>query len=253
MVEALPLMDTLLNKARRVLDAFDADSHVLSLTELARRSGVPKTTVHRIASEFVDWGLLERAGTKYCLGMRLFELGHLVPAQRHLRDAALPYLQELHATAQATVHLSIRDGLDVLYVDKLSGHGALELPSRVAGRLPLYMTATGKAILAYSPPELVEQVVDNGLTRATQLTVGSAGRLRGQLERTRAQLFAVEVEEVVLGVGSVAVPLFSRSELIGAVSLTTATSRMNIERMAGHLRLAGDAIGRAVRELERSA
>jgi DNA-binding IclR family transcriptional regulator len=117
--------------------AFDVDSAALSLTELSRRSGVAKATTHRLANALVEWGVLERAGTKYRLDLRLFELGQLVPTQRISRDAALPYLQELHAVTAATVHFAIRDGLDVLYIDKISGHGAVGTPSdraRLVGR-----------------------------------------------------------------------------------------------------------------------
>ena len=115
-------MHSLLGKARLILDSFDADSGALSLTELANRSGVAKATVHRIAGELVSLGLLERVGTKYRLGLRLFELGQLVPRQRILREVSLTYVQDLHAATRETVHLAIRDGLDVLYIDKISGH-----------------------------------------------------------------------------------------------------------------------------------
>ena len=86
---------SVLGKARLILDTFDSDTTDLSLTELTRRSGVAKASVHRLAGELVEWGLLERAGTKYRLGLRLFELGQMVPRQRILRDAALPYMEDL--------------------------------------------------------------------------------------------------------------------------------------------------------------
>lgn len=246
-------MQSVLGKARLLLDAFDAESGVLSLTELSRRSGVAKATTYRLASGLVEWGLLERVGTKYRLGLRLFELGQLVPAQRILRDAAVPYLQELHAATGATVHLAIRDGLDVLYIDKISGHKAVETPSQVAGRLPLYATATGKAILAFSPPDLVEQVVEGGFHPITARTVASAAHLRRQLDGARQKRMAVEVGEVVLGVASVAVPVFSCSMLVGAVGLSTSISRMNNDAVSGHLTSAGVGISRTLHSLERSA
>ncbi|MFC9833168.1 IclR family transcriptional regulator [Rhodococcus sp. NPDC127530] len=246
-------MQSVLGKARLLLEAFDVESGALSLTELSRRSGVAKATTHRLANGLVEWGLLERVGTKYRLGLRLFELGQLVPAQRIIRDAALPFLQELHAATGATVHLAIRDGLDVLYVDKISGHGAVEMPSRLAGRLPLYVTATGKAILAFSPPALVEQVVESGLRPITPRSVASAAHLHRQLESVRQNMMAVEIEEMLLGVASIAVPVFSRSVLVGAVGLSTSTSRMNLDRLTGHLTSAGLGISRTLHSLERSA
>ncbi|MEV5832750.1 IclR family transcriptional regulator [Nocardia sp. NPDC052112] len=247
-------MQSVLGKTRLLLEAFDADSGALSLTELSRRSGVAKATTYRLANGLVEWGVLERVGTKYRLGLRLFELGQLVPAQRVLRDAALPYLQELHAVTTATVHFAIRDGFDVLYVDKISGHGAVEIPSRVAGRLPLYATATGKAILAFSAPDVVERVVDNGLPSITRRTVVSAAHLYRQLDAVRQNLLAVEAEELLLGVVSAAVPVFGHhSVLVGAVGLSTSTARMNLDRVSGPLKSAGLGINRTLSSLARSA
>lgn len=248
------MMTSLLGKVRLLLESFDAESGSLSLTELSRRSGVAKATVHRLAAEMVELGLLEREGTDYRLGLRLFELGQLVPTQRILRDAALPFLQELHATTRETVHLAIRDGLDVLYVDKLSGHGAVDLPSRVAGRLPLEVTATGKVLLAFSPAGVFDEVVARGMSRFTHRTVASAMMLRRQLERARREAIAVEAEEVRLGTASAAVPLFAGgSTLVGAISVSTTTARMNVARIAGPLQAAGQGVSRALHEIARSA
>ncbi|MBB5916128.1 DNA-binding IclR family transcriptional regulator [Nocardia transvalensis] len=246
-------MHTVLGKARMLLEAFDAESGELSLTELSRRSGVAKATTYRLANALVEWGLLERSGTRYRLGLRLFELGALVPAQRVLRDAALPYLQELHAATGATVHFAIRDGLDVLYIEKLSGHGAVAIPSRVAGRLPLYATATGKAILAFSGAEVVAQVVENGLSAFTRRTV-SAPQLHRQLGTVRQHMLAVEAEEVSLGVVSAAVPVFGpHAVLVGAIGMSTTTPRMNLDRVSGPLKAAGAGITRTLGSLARSA
>ncbi len=246
-------MQSVLGKARLLLEAFDAESGVLSLTELSRRSGVAKATTYRLANALVEWGILERSGTSYRLGLRLFELGQLVPTQRMLRDAALPYLQDLHAVTGATVHFAIREGLDVLYIDKLSGHGAVEIPSRVAGRLPLYATATGKAILAFSTADVVTQVVENGLSAFTRRTVSPA-QLYRQLRTVRQSMLAVEAEEMSLGVVSAAVPVFgSHSVLVGAVGMSTTTARMNLDRISGPLKAAGTGITRTLDSLARSA
>ncbi|NKR31945.1 helix-turn-helix domain-containing protein [Rhodococcus hoagii] len=248
------MMTSLLGKVRLLLESFDAESGSLSLTELSRRSGVAKATVHRLAAEMVELGLLERIGTDYRLGLRLFELGQLVPTQRILREAALPFLQELHAITRETVHLAIRDGLDVLYIDKISGHGSVELPSRVAGRLPVEVTATGKVMLAFSSPAVFEQVVARGLAKFTHRSVASAAMLRRQLERARSEAMMVEAEEVRLGTASAAVPIFSgRSTVVGAVSVSTSTARMNLARISGPLQTAGQGVSRALHEIARTA
>lgn len=244
-------VSSVLGKARMILDAFDTDHSDLSLTELTRRSGVAKATVHRLAGELVEWGLLERAGTKYRLGLRLFELGQLVPRQRILRDAALPYMEDLLLATQETVHFAVRDGIDVLYIEKIIGHRGLNQQSRVAGRLPLYCTATGKIILAFSPQSVFDEVVEQGFTALTSRTTMSVGVLRQQLERMRKEQLAVEVEETRLGYMSVAVPVFSGPRtLAGALSVTAPTARLNVSRITGALRTAGVGITRKLHAMK---
>jgi len=242
---------SVLGKARLILDTFDSDTTDLSLTELTRRSGVAKASVHRLAGELVEWGLLERAGTKYRLGLRLFELGQMVPRQRILRDAALPYMEDLLSATQETVHFAVREGLDVLYIEKIVGHRGLTENSRVAGRLPLYCTATGKIIMAFSPRSVFEEVAAQGFTALTARTTMSVAVLGQQLERMRRDKLAVEVEETRLGYMSVAVPVFSgQGILAGALSVTAPTSRMNVSRVTGALRTAGIGISRTLQAMK---
>lgn len=243
-------MSSVLTKARMILDAFDNEHRDLALTELARRSGVAKASVHRLAGELVEWGLLERSGTKYRLGLRLFELGQLVPRQKILRDAALPYMEDLLIATQETVHFAVRDGIDVLYIEKIVGHRGLKQQSRVAGRLPLYCTATGKMILAFSPQSVFAEVVEQGFTALTSRTTMSVSVLRQQLDRMRKEQIAVEVEETRLGYMSVAVPVFSGPQTIaGALSVTGPTARLNVSRVTGALRTAGVGISRALQAM----
>lgn len=243
-------MNSVLGKARLIIEAFTAADDALSLADLVRRTGVAKATVHRLAQELLTWGVLERAGTSYQLGLRLFEIGQRVPRQRILREAALPYMEDLLLTTQETIHFAIRDGLDVLYVEKIIVHRGVNKESRVAGRLPLFCTATGKAILAYSPEILFHQVVSRGLEPLTRHTVTSPALLRTQLNRARTEGVAIETDETRLGYTSVAVPVFGdQMILVGALSVTAPTVRTNVGRFAGALRTASEGIGRALRSI----
>jgi DNA-binding IclR family transcriptional regulator len=243
-------MNSVLGKARLIIEAFTAEDAELSLAELVRRTGVAKATVHRLAQELIVWGLLERSGNAYRLGLRLFEIGQRVPRQRILREAALPFMEDLLLATQETIHFAIHDGLDVLYIEKIISHRGLTKQSRVAGRLPLFCTATGKVILAYSPETLFDEVVRHGLKPLTRNTITSVPRLRAQLEKVRVERLATEVEETRLGYTSVAVPVFSsRSVLAGAVSITAPTCRINVGRLSAALRTAGNGISRALQAM----
>src|SRR5207302_10400209 len=107
--------NSVLGKARLILEAFEIDELDLSLSELSRRTGISKASVHRLSQELLEWGMLERSGAEYRLGMRAFELGSRVPRFRVLRDVIRPYMEGLHHAVKETVHLVVRDGLEILY------------------------------------------------------------------------------------------------------------------------------------------
>jgi DNA-binding IclR family transcriptional regulator len=246
------VMNSVLGKAHLILKAFTVDDDKLSLTGLVRRTGLAKASVYRLAQEMLHWGLLERVGSDYRLGLRLFELGQCVPRQRILREAALPFMEDLLLATQETIHFAIHDGLDVVYVEKIIMHRGLSQQSRVAGRLPLHCTATGKIILAFSTEELLEEVLQAGLTSLTQRTVTSPRVLVDQVKHAREAGIATEFEEIRFGYGSLAVPVFGGDRMLaGALSITAPTSRLNVGRLTGSLRTAALGIGRKLQVIER--
>lgn len=228
--------NSVLGKARLILESFEIDDMDLSLSEISRRTGISKATVHRLSQELLDWGMLERSGCEYRLGMRAFELGARVPRFRVLRDAVRPFMAALHVETREAVHLAVLDGLDVLYLEKLTGVRQTPRPSQIAGRMPLHSTATGKMLLAFSPPRLLDETIERGLNRITQFTIVVPGVLAAQLRRVREQQYSVEREETMIGYCSVAVPLFGASGLIlGSLSITAPTFRADIEKLVGSL------------------
>jgi DNA-binding IclR family transcriptional regulator len=202
---------SVLGKARIILDAFTVEDDELPLSELVRRTALAKATVHRLCGELLAWGLLERSGTSYRLGLRLFELGQRVPRQRILRETALPYLEDLLAATQETVHLAIREGLEVLDVEKIVGHRQVPQPSRIAGRLPLHCTATGKVLLAFGPPSGHRAGRAGGAGAAHPAHRRRARPARGAARARPRRGIAVESEETRLGYCSVARPCAGRT------------------------------------------
>ncbi|RIV37606.1 IclR family transcriptional regulator [Micromonospora radicis] len=189
-----------------VLGAFDRAHPALTLTDVARRSGLPLATTHRLVAELVTGRALSRAadGT-YRIGVRLWEVGLLSPLHTQLREVALPYLQELYTTVRENVHLAVRDGDEALYVEKVTGHRSVPTISRAGGRLPLHATGVGKALLAYAPPEVIAAYLRRPLSRCTAYTITEPGRLAGELAAVRTRGWARTHEEMTLGSCSVAV------------------------------------------------
>lgn len=239
--------NSVIGKAQHILGAFTAEDSSLSLTDLVRRTGIAKATVYRLAQELVHWGVLERVGTDYRLGLRLFELGQQVPRQRILREAALPHMVELLMSTHDTVHFAVCEGLDVLCIEKIVMHRGLKQQTSMGGRLPLYCTATGKVFLAMSSTGLLNRCVQAGLVPLTRHTIRSSAVLARQMEKVREDRYATESEETRLGYSSIAVPVAGPGgRLVGALSVTTSTVRLDVNRLIGPLRAASSRITRSL-------
>jgi len=207
------------SRALALLGAFDERHRRLTLTQLAERAGLPVATAHRLVAELVAWGALARTtGGEYVVGRRLWDLGLLAPVQTGLRQAASPFLHDLYGATLATVHLAVRDGLEVLYLDRLAGHASVPVVSRIGSRLPLHATGVGKVLLAHAPADVQEQALGR-LTRVTPYTVTQPGMLRRQLARVTRDGYAATVEEMSLGACSAAVPIRRGEEVVAALGI----------------------------------
>jgi len=235
---------TVIGRAAVLLDCLAAGDSP-GISELARRSGLAKTTVFRLVHELASCGLVEVTGDGARLGMRLFELGSSVPRQRSLQEAALPYMRDLHEATGETVHLAVLQGPEVVYIEILRGRGPRRLPSRVGGRMPAHATGVGKAILAFSPPELVSALIAAGLERRTARTVVAPGALRRELSRIRQAGTAYDREESGPGIVCAASPVFGADgAVLAGLSLTGWSSRLNLARAAPAVRTAALALSR---------
>lgn len=231
-----------------LLTAFRPGDEALGVSELARRTALPKSSVHRLSGHLVAHGLLERDGPSLRLGLRLFEIGQLAVRQRGIVDAARPYLADLREATRNTVHLAVLEGTEVVYLDVLRGPDAPRLPSRIGGRFPAHATAVGKAILAHGPESLVQAVIDAGLPRISPRTVTAPGLLRRQLDRIRSEGLAYEREESGPGVVCAASPLLSADgRAVAAISISGWSNRMRTERVAPAVRTAALALSRGLR------
>ncbi|TYB42529.1 IclR family transcriptional regulator [Actinomadura chibensis] len=233
MAESPPSGGTFLRRAVAVLAAFRADDADLGAAELARRSGLPKSTAHRIALDLVEAGLLERRGPRVRLGLKLFEIGQRVPRQRVLRDAAVPHMSDLREATRQTVHLAVLEGAEVVYVEILGSAGGPRMPSQVGGRLPANVTGVGKAILAFSPPEVVRSVLEAGLAKTSERSVTAPGLLARELERVRREGVAYDREESGTGIVCAASPVLGPDGYaLGALSVSGWATTMRLAVVA---------------------
>jgi DNA-binding IclR family transcriptional regulator len=194
----------------------------------------------------MDWGGLEREpGGGYRLGLRLFEIGMRVPGRRGISDLALPFLEDLYEATHENVHLAVRDGYHAVYLHKITGRRAVEAPSAPGGRLPLHATGMGKALLAFSPPQVTDEVIADGLTRYTPYTIIAPGVLRRALALIRERGLAVASQEYSLGTVSVAAPVLAADgEVIAAISVVVRSARADVSRLGPAVLTAAKGIAR---------
>lgn len=234
---------SMLEKAAELLRAFTS-STPLSLSELGQRTGLARSTVHRLLSELAELGWVERVGSRYQLGKSLFELGELVPVKHRLRSVGLPYMQDLFAATAETVHLAVRDGVDALYAEKIHGHRPLPLPSRTGGRAPLTCTAVGKALLAHEPAEEIKGLLRRPLRRWTDASITDPAVLLRQLDDIRRTGVAWEREEAAVGSACVGSPVLVDGRAVAALSISMPVDRFRPEQLGPAVLTASLALGR---------
>jgi DNA-binding IclR family transcriptional regulator len=251
-IEARAESHSLVHRAFALLSCFSNHDHTLTLVELVDRSGLPKATVHRLAGQLIEVGALERLGREYKIGVRIFQLSGTVWSQRVLRNAAAPYLQELFDEVHETISLASLHGRNILYIDRLRGHGMVSLPSFPGDTMPAYCTGLGKALLAFSSGEQVRSVVSQGLKPRSPRTVTAPQRFLNQLTNIKRTGVALDAEESLDGVCCLAAPILGPDgKAFAALSVASTTARMRRIRVAA-VRESADRIGDAMRRLDTS-
>ncbi|NLV78835.1 MAG: IclR family transcriptional regulator [Rhodococcus sp.] len=216
-----------------ILDAFEGAGSRLTLEEVACRTGLPRSTVHRILDQMVRLEWVDHASFGYCLGRRAKSLGAGDNGQSRIREAAAPLLHELNMHTGMVAHLAVLDRGECLYLDKVGGQLAATLTSRVGGRAPAYATACGKAILAALAPEQVDALYGRHLPRRTDRTIADLSTLHQELGRIRRRHgLAFEDGEAMGGIACVGAPVRSPEGPVAGISLCGPARPGHLERIA---------------------
>lgn len=243
---------TSVGKALRLLTAFNSITPPIGVSDLARLSGLPKSTAFRFLADLEEVGFVERDGSHYRLGISLFELGNRVPVCRPngLRDSAMHTLSELHLRTGLSAHLGVLEGTDIVHLAKVN-HSVQTLPGHLVpgSRRPSTCSALGKAILAFSGPDAVREVVEQGLARRTRYSIAGVPRLLRELTKIRETGLAHENEESVLGLVGIAAPIMLDGRAVGAVGVTVRAPSTQLARVAGEVRNAARLISQRHSEL----
>lgn len=239
-----------LTRGLALLGAFGPARQTMTLSQLARHTGMPLSTAHRLLGELVAWGALERdAGGGYRVGLRIWELGALAPRSGGLREAALPFLEDLSLVTRENVQLGVREGSELVFVERIAGSGAVPVLTRVGGRFALTATGMGLVLLAHAPVEVQQEVIGSRIERFTECTVTDQARLRGLLADVRSNGFSISDRQITMDALSVAAPILDeRGQVIAAVSLVVRHGSVSPHALAPLLRTSARAITRALAE-----
>ncbi len=234
---------TVLGRSAAIMDAFNGSQHVLSLSDLNKRTRLPKSTLHRLVEQLCQIGWLEREHGGYRVGLRMFELGTLAVDGNRLHEAAFPHLQGLAAKTGLAAQLGILNRTEVVYLERIVV-GPIRLPTRRGGRKPAYCTALGKAMAAYDD-DAMHALVSGPLLRKTPRTITEPAVLWSELRRVREDGVAFDRGEAYADLVCVAAPIRSSGRAIGAVSVTGPAGRMRWAVVTDAVRAAAVAIWNA--------
>lgn len=234
----------MINRVSEVLKAFHFGDSSLTMTEIAKRSNLPKSTTARIVTEMIHFGLLERDNQKVQLGIRLFELGQIATRSMNLRQFTFQAMQQLSIATGQTVHLAVLEGTEVVYVQILRSKTAPKLPSRVGGRMPAYATGVGKVLLAYAPSQTLAELRETSFEKFGPNTARSFKDLEPQLAEIRERRLGFEYEESAANVACAAAPIIHNGKTIAAISVSLSTEVGDVAKM-------GPAVSAVARSLSR--
>lgn len=241
---------SIIGRVSIILECFSHRDTRLTVSEIARRTGLAKSTTSRLVAELITYHFLEAQGTAIMLGLRFFELGQKSVRAHTLRRLAYAHMEELRRTTGHTVHLAVLDAGEVVYIEILPSRSSPMLPSRVGGRLPAHATAIGKSMLAFSPPAMTEDHIAAGLAKVGPHTITNPDTLKAELWHIRSTGFAIEREESGAGVACVATPILVRDgEPIAGISVSGWVDDIDLPACTAALRAAIDSLRQQVTKL----
>lgn len=231
--ETLPSTPTVqvIERMFNLLEVLASREEPVSLKEISEKTGLHPSTAHRILNDLTIGRFVDRpeAGS-YRLGMRLLELGNLVKARLSVRDAALLPMRELHKLIQQPVNLSVRQGDEIVYVERAySERSGMQVVRAIGGRAPLHLTSVGKLFLADDEPQRVRAYATRtGLAGNTRNSLTQLSTLERELMQCRQAGLARDNEELELGVRCMAAGIYDdQSKLVAGLSISAPADRID--------------------------
>ena len=214
-----------------LMDVLASREEAISLKEISEKAGLHPSTTHRILNDLATGRFVDRPQPgSYRLGMRLLELGNLVKGRLNVRDAALLPMRELHKLIQQPVNLSMRQGDEIIYIERAySERSGMQVVRAIGGRAPLHLTSVGKLFLAADDPQRTRAYATRtGLNGQTKNSITQLATLEKELAKVRQYATAHDNEELELGVRCMACGIYDdQDKLVAGLSISAPASRLD--------------------------
>jgi IclR family transcriptional regulator, pca regulon regulatory protein len=226
-----------LQRGLAVIRAFDAEQPSLTLSEVARATGLPRAAARRFLLTLVELGYMRVDDRRFRLTPRVLELGHAYLSSLTLPDVALPHLRDFVAEVRESSSLAVLDGHHIVYVARVPANRIMSVSISVGTRFPAFATSLGRVLLADQGDEWLDTyLAEADLTPLTARTVTNAGALRAELERVRKQGWAMVDQELEEGVRSLAAPIHgANGRVAAAINVSVHASRWTLEAVRAQL------------------
>lgn len=221
-------------RALDVLLCFSSEKPELSMTQISEMIGINKSTIHRLLATLQAKRFVERDVTTglYSPGNRLIQLAFLTLEKNDLHEIAAPYMHRLNDMHLETITLSILDDKDMVYIAVLESPQKVKLAAEPGQRLPAFCTASGKVVMAYSPEEVVQLILEEGFRKYTSSTISTRETMLHILDLVRQRGFAYSEQEYEEGINAVAAPILDKKNRpLAAIAVAGPTYRLPVERM----------------------
>lgn len=231
MIEVVQSID----RALSILELISDYNEGLRITEISEKVDLHKSTVHRLLGTLIYKGFVEQdeVTNKYKISLKLYELGSKKIEDLDMLKVSKPYTERLMIELNEVVHLVIRDGNHIVYIDKVEADNTIRMASNVGRRSPLYCTSVGKAIMAFMDEKEIEEIWNNSnVEKLTENTITNFQMFKNELKKIKQQGYAIDDEENEIGVRCVGAPIFNyKGEVEGAISISGPTIRVTKEKV----------------------
>lgn len=216
-----------------VIRAFDADHPELSLSDVARRAGIPRAAARRFLHTLDALGYVTGDGRLFRLTPRVLELGFSYLSALSLPEVVQPHLEALSREVGESVSAAVLDGTDIVYVARVPTRRIMSVRITIGTRFPAYATSMGRVLLAALPDAARDAALEaSALEPLTDLTVVSPAALVAELDRVRAQGWALVDGELEPGLRSVAAPMHGKDgRVVAAINVSTSATRDTVEHL----------------------